>query len=115
MDKDKRIRQHGQPSIDLIGLPMQHMPVLVREMCQRKRTRSQEGRRNETKGLEEIDAEVSMAAEAEIPDEDKVMLQIVHPVSAWLLILHRKRQMIFLLWRCFEVGTLEGSSRRTVG
>ena len=51
LDREMKIHQWGQPPIDIVGAPMQHVAPLIRQMCARNRTAAAQGQREETRDL----------------------------------------------------------------
>ena len=83
LDGNYAIRQWNQPPIGIIDAPFQHLPMMVMQMRTRIRTRSEEGCRQETEGLVEIDKIATQGSTKNLNEEDKMILDIVRTVSAW--------------------------------
>ena len=77
MDDELTIRQWNQPPIGLTTAPFQHLPMLVRQMCTRNRTRSEEGCRQETEELMEIDRAATQANTKTLNEEDRLVWDFV--------------------------------------
>ena len=77
LDEQLVIHQWNQPPIGILDAPFQHLPMMVMQMCTRNRTRSEEGCRQETDGLVEIDKIATQAGTKNLNEEDKMLLDIV--------------------------------------
>ena len=83
MNKDFVIAQWGQPAIEILKVPHQHMANLIRQTCTRNRTRYEEGCRKEAERLHEIDRTATKAATKKLQVQERTTLNIIRSGSAW--------------------------------
>ena len=77
------IKNWNQPPIDIMQAPHQHLPILIKQMCTRNRTRMAENERHETDNLTEIDAYATSGQTKDIDNEDLMQLNLVRTGSLW--------------------------------
>ena len=70
LEEEYNIKQWGQPDIDILNAPYQHLKPMVRQAATRNRTAAAEDTREEHEDLQEIDTFATKADEKNITKED---------------------------------------------
>lgn len=77
IDKQSRIWQQCETELNLIPTPYQHLGPLVLEAAARARTKAAQGTKTLNRGLEEIDAQVTLNCRRTMSTEDQAMLRTI--------------------------------------
>ena len=83
IDDQLVVRQKAEQTIDIMKAPFQHLGALVRHLCIRNWTRSDEGCRMETENLKEMNRIATQAGAKGRDEDDQLMLDVVRTGSVW--------------------------------
>ena len=77
------LRQHNQPSMNVVNCPKQELKPMIKQFLKRNRFEAMEGTHDEVEGLLEIDEYVSRAAAKGIDKQDRILLDVVRTGASW--------------------------------